>query len=846
MNSQLQTPVADETQHTEEMRITQPQQILLVHPDERNRYLIKRALAERGFTKIVESAGDHHCINLLNEYAFDVVVVNVDLGDLDAWRLTRLIRSGVVSTQMNTPVFIVSETFSEQIALATAKEFEVNAFIPLDQAHTVPRAIEKMFKEDRIEPPRSSILIVEDYADTAKLVERVLKNRFHIETATDGEAGLAAWMERRHEIVLLDLMLPKISGEEVLTEILKVKPSQSVVMMTAFGSAEKAGSLIAAGAVDFISKPFRAEQLRHVCNIAAHREDYITSNQQFEERQHELATEKERALVTLNSIGDGVITTDSSARVVYMNPVAEHLTGWLENEAQGRKISEVFKTYHEYSRVPAVSPLERCLEEQRPIHTKTNILMRSKQGLEMVIEVSAAPIKGSGNTINGAVTVFKDSTAARNLEKQLTYHASHDPLTGLKNRQVFDQEVKLALDDCISAQVEHALCNIDVNEFKMINESQGSEAGDKLLQEVAKVLIQKVRAPSDAIARISGHEFAVLLRYCPLDAASRISENIASAFDEYQFEWEKTKFPISVSIGLSQIDQDSTDLQDIFASARAACLNAQGGGGKRVHVYTSGDDEALRARSEVQLASEIVQAERENRFTLFCQPIKSLADPDEISYEILIRMHGENNEIVSPANFLPAAERYNLIPQIDRWVVHTAFEWLQSNRDKLDRISHCAVNLSGMSLSDEGFYAYIRNAFEEFDVPASKICFEITETAAVTNFAVAGSFIEAIRGLGCKFALDDFGTGMSSFAYLKKLPVDYLKIDGMFVKDILTDPIDLAMVRSINDIGHVSGLKTIAEFVENQEIEDKLREIGVDYVQGYGISKPMPIDDMKF
>lgn len=826
--------------------MSQTQQVLLAHPDERNRYIIKRALNERGFDKIVESSGDHHSISLLNDYSFDVVVVNVDLGDLDAWRLTRLIRSGVLTTKENTPVLIVSETFSEQIALATAKEFEVNAFITMDQAHTVPRAIEKMFAEGKVEPPKSSILIVEDYADTAKLVERVLKNRFHIETTTDGEAGLNAWLERRHEIVLLDLMLPKMSGEEVLKEILSHKPTQSVVMMTAFGSAEKAGSLIAAGAVDFISKPFRAEQLRHVCNIAAHREDYITSNLQFEARQQELASEKERALVTLNSIGDGVITTDSDAKVVYLNPVAETLTGWLESEAAGKNLSEIFRTFHEYSRVPAVSPLERCLEEQRSIHTKSNLLLRSKQGIEMIIEVSASPIKDAGNGINGAVMVFKDSTAARNLEKQLTYHASHDPLTGLKNRQVFDQEVKLALDDCINSQVEHAVCYIDVNEFKMINESQGNHAGDKLLQDVAKLLTQKVRAPSDAIARISGHEFAVLLRYCPIDAATRICENIANAFESFTFDWQDNKFQVSVAIGVTQVNQDRNELQDIFASARVACLNAQGTGGNKVHVYTSSDDEVLRLRSEVQLASEIVQAERENRFTLFCQPIKSLANPEEFSYEILIRMHGENGEIVSPAHFLPAAERYNLIPQIDRWVVHTAFEWLHNNRDKLERITHCAVNLSGTSLSDDDFYDYIRAAFEEFDVPAEKVCFEITETAAVTNFAVAGAFIAAIRELGCKFALDDFGTGMSSFAYLKKLPVDYLKIDGMFIKDICTDPIDLAMVRSINDIGHVSGLKTIAEFVENQEIEDKLREIGVDYVQGYGISRPMPIDEMKF
>lgn len=826
--------------------MTQPQHILLAHPDKRNRYIIKRALSERGFVKVTESAGNHHTITLLNEQAFDAVVVNVDLGDLDAWRLTRLIRSGVLTSKGNTPVFIVSDTFSEQIALATAKEFEVNDFIPLKQAHKLPRAIEKLFREGKVEPPKSSILIIEDYADTAKLVERVLKHRFHIDTAVDGEAGLEAWKAGRHEIVLLDLMLPKMSGEEVLREILKIKPTQSIVMMTAFGSAEKAGALITAGAVDFISKPFRAEQLRHVCNIAAHREDYIVSNRQFEQRQQELATEKERALVTLKSIGDGVITTNAKAEVLYLNPVAEHLTGWLDSEAYGKQLDDIFKTYHEYSRVPAVSPLERCLTEKRAIQSKSNILLRSKQGLEMVIELSASPIRSADDEITGAVMVFRDSTEARNLEKQLTYHASHDPLTGLKNRQVFDQEVGLALEDCKNSQVEHALCQIDLNEFRMINESHGNTAGDKILQDVAKILSQKVRAPSDAIARLGGHEFGVLLRYCPMDAANRICENIAEAFEDYTFEWENSQYKITVAIGVAQVDQDCVDLQDIFSASRAACLNAQGSGGNKVHIYSSDDVEALQRRSEVQLASEIVQAERENRFLLFAQPIKSLHNPDEYSYEILIRMQGEDGSIISPAHFLPAAERYKLIPQVDRWVVNTTFEWLQNNSRKLNKTSHISVNLSGLTICDESFYEFVAGKFKEYGVPAEKICFEITETAAVENFGRAESFITAIRDLGCQFALDDFGAGMSSFAYLKKLKVDYLKIDGMFVKDMLSNPIDQAMVRCINDIGHVSGLRTIAEFVENKEIEDELRNMGVDYVQGYGISKPMPIDDIEF
>lgn len=826
--------------------MSQPQQLLLVHPDERSRRIIKRALAERGFDKVVESSGDQDCIKLLNESSFDVIVMSIELGALDAWQITRLVRSGVLTTQGGTPVFIVSETFSEQIALATAKEFEVNGFISLDQAHTLPRAIERMYESGNIEPPKSTILIIEDYPDTIKLAERILKNRFSIETATDGESGLKAWLEGRHEIVLLDLMLPKMSGEEVLREILKVKPAQSVVMMTAFGSAEKAGALISAGAVDFISKPFRADQLRHVCNIAAHREDYIISNRQFEERQEELNAERELALVTLNSIGDGVITTNAEAYVNYMNPVAEMITGWMSSEAEGQPIAEVFKTYHEYTRVPAVAPIVHCLEEKRSIRGKSNLLLRSKQGGEVILEVSASPIRGSNGEISGAVMVFKDSTAARNLEKQLTFHASHDAVTGLKNRQVFDQEVQLAIADCISPQAHHVLCHLDINEFKMVNESRGSQAGDKLLKEVARLVGGRVRNPSDAISRVGGHEFAFLLRHCPLEAAQRICAEIISDFESFKFSWEGAEYDISIGIGLTNINQDNKDPLDIFTTAKAACITAQESGSNRMHYASADEDNTAQRRGEVQLASEILQAKKEERFTLFCQTIKSLKDPSDLSYEILIRMIDEDGNIVSPAAFLPAAERYNLMPQVDRWVVENTFEWLHKNPEKLAKITHFSVNLSGVSLSDEQMYEDIRVLFERFNIPPEKICFEITETAAVKNYSVAQKFIAAIRELGCEFSLDDFGSGMSSFAYLKNMQVDYLKIDGMFVKDILTDDWDRSMVSSINDIGHVSGLRTIAEFVENEEIEAKLKEIGIDYVQGYGISKPMPLDEMEF
>lgn len=818
--------------------------ILVVNPAFTLRGEVRKLLNEIGYEDIDESGDGLDAIRKLGEKKYDLVISDIDLTNIDAWRLSRLIRSNMLCTDAATRIIILSSTYSERIAEATAKEFEVDRFVPIGNIAALPTAVEEVLAAAEGSLPRSRILVIEDYRDTAELVHRILHHRFDISYAEDGEAGLAAWQEDEFDIVLLDLMLPKMSGEQVLQEILKRKPQQSVVMMTAHGDADKAAKLVMAGAVDFIAKPFKAERLRQVCAIAAHREDFVVSNEQFRAKQAALAEEKSRALITLRSIADGVITTDANCNVEYVNPVALGLLACSSEEMVGKPLTDFYNTYHEISHIPTASIARRAIAENEVQQSASRTVLKSNDGSEHFVEQQAAPIRNDMGIASGAVLVFRDRTEAKNIEQRLSFHASHDPLTGLYNRDIFDQELRLALHDAESNNSEHCVCHISLSQFNIVNESFGHRVGDKLLQKVAKLLQEKVRAPSDVIARIGGDEFGLLLRHCSVDAARSICEMITSEFSQAFFEHDGKRFEINAGVGITAVNSDSGELSGMLSAAIAASNMAKERGKNKVAIFSGDDTEIIEKRSEVLYANQLMEAIANDNIHLYQQTIAS-ADPDsKDSCEILSRIVDETGHAILPGLFLSAAERYNLTPNLDRWVIHKTLAWLSSHPQVLERMEYVSINISGLSICDTNFTVFIQNEFSKSGIAPTNICFEITETAAVSNFIRAIEFIEAVRDLGCKFALDDFGSGMSSFAYLKKLPVDILKIDGLFIRDILTDPIDFEMVKSINDVGHVMGLRTVAEYVENDEILRVLAELGVDSYQGYAISKPAPIETL--
>ena len=461
------------------------------------------------------------------------------------------------------------------------------------------------------------------------------------------------------------------------------------------------------------------------------------------------------------------------------------------------------------------------------------------------LDVHYDPFYEADGSVSGVAVNVRDITEAHNLSDQLSYQATHDGLTGLINRREFERRLERVLESAKSAKTEHALCYLDLDQFKVINDTCGHVAGDELLRQLGELLQKQVRK-RDTLSRLGGDEFGVLIEHCSLGHAKQIAKELRKVIQDVQFVWEDKNFSLGVSIGLVPITADGGSITNVLSMADTACYAAKDKGTNRIHVYREDDTELARRYGEMQWVSRINRALEENRFHLVFQPIVPVAGLESLRnhYELLLRLEDEDGSTVWPDSFLPAAERYNLSTNLDRWVIGRAFRWLADYPQHLKRLFLCSINLSGHSLGNGKFLEFVIQQFEETNLPPQKICFEITETVAIANLTSATRFIKALSELGCRFALDDFGSGLSSFAYLKNLPVDFLKIDGMFVKDIVDDPIDFAMVRSINEIGHVMGKQTIAEFVENEDILEKLREIGVDYAQGYGIGRPRPIEEI--
>ncbi len=561
----------------------------------------------------------------------------------------------------------------------------------------------------------------------------------------------------------------------------------------------------------------------------------ITESKLYEEA---LFREKESAQITLQSIGDGVITTDANCNVEYVNPVAEELSGWKVDDASGRPIDEVFRGFHEETCEPLENPLAVAIRRDRSIKSVRPTLLIRRDGNELYIESTASPIRDGKGNVTGGVLVFHDVSESRELNRRLSYHASHDILTGLVNRREFENRLERALKSARARETSYALCYLDLDQFKIVNDSCGHNAGDALLSQLGPLLKSKIRW-RDTLARLGGDEFGVLLESCTLDEAMQSAESLRKTVSEYKFKWDDRSFRLGVSIGVVPITADNDDVASLLSAADSACAAAKEAGRNRIHSFQENDIDLMRRRREMQWAARINNALEEGRFELFRQTIQPLqSSEDGAHYEILLRMRDENGGVISPGLFIEAAERYSITPNIDRWVIRSAFRWLVSEADERERLALCSINLSGQSLGDEKFLPFVIDQFQMSGLDATKVCFEITETAAIASYSQANRFINALKDLGCKFALDDFGTGLSSFGYLKHFPVDYLKIDGSFVKEILHDPIDREMVRSINEIGHLTGKQTIAEFAENEEIITMLRGMGVDYAQGFGVAEP--------
>jgi len=573
----------------------------------------------------------------------------------------------------------------------------------------------------------------------------------------------------------------------------------------------------------------------HLKSVIKEREKYlveIEGSKQVLQRLHA------RIQITFDAISDAIITTEADGTIESLNPAAQRLTGVHESDIKARYLPDVFPLFDEESEKKIIHPIEEVIQSKKATTQLKPVILTQSNQSRLAIIYTASPILNKQQELTGVVWVFHDMTEQIKLQKEVNFKALHDELTGLWNRYAFKQKLTRLKSDSDAFDSKHALMYLDLDQFKIVNDSAGHIAGDELLKQITYELSLLTRK-SDTLARLGGDEFGLLCENCDAKHVLLMAEKIRAMIAEFQFNWEENIFKIGVSIGVVLISKENASI-DVMKKADMACYKAKENGRNRVYLCKENDKELENRIIEMSWVSKIEVALKEDNFVLYSQKIFAISDDEKIKdyREILIRMKDDNGDIIYPDTFIPAAERFGLMWKIDKFVIDHTYAWLEKQPTGSVKLS---INLSGQSLGDDNFLLYIEKKVTQYPHLNPFVIFEITETATIRNLRVAQDFMEKLIGQGVHFSLDDFGTGLSSFAYLKNMPVSYLKIDGIFIKKMDTDPVDEAMVLAIAQVGRTLGMKIVAEFVENEAILVKLKEMGITYAQGYHIEKPKPL-----
>ncbi len=685
---------------------------------------------------------------------------------------------------------------------------------------------------------QEKILIVEDERIIALDLQRRLMRFGYPDPVitTNGLDALKAIDSNRPDIILMDIMLSSdFDGIETAT-IINEKYNIPLIFLTAYSDEKTVERAKKAEPYGYILKPFKEKELYTTIDIALYK---FNSTEKFKKQER-------WSSAILHSIEDGIIATNQNGLIEFMNPAAEKITDSLQDDIKNLSLDTIFELIDNKTQTLIKMPVFSKASNESFMFKDS--FMSNKKRERIPVEGSIAAIIDKNGNFEGQVLAFRDITEKHKLSQTISYQAKHDTLTGLLNRDWFSKILEELIDDALTHLNSHAFLYLDLDQFRVVNEVCGHTAGDEMLLTTTSI-INKVIRSSDTSARLGGDEFGILLKGAQLQQALFIAKRLQSRLIESKVIRDDQVFNINTSIGIVMINENSKDLQSVLAAADDACFIAKDEGGKKITVYNDDENTFVKRRGEMRWISRLTKALEEHQFELFFQPIVPL-DESIVQLkkgEVLIRMKDENNGYILPSDFLPSAERYKLMPAIDRWVINNALMHHKLLSDLLGKENNpymFSINLSPDFLADEASLDFIIFKMEEFEINPENICFEITETTAIGNIKTATDFIHKLKDIGCLFALDDFGSGFSSFNYLKNLPVDFLKIDGIFVKDMDEDSVNRAMVEAINSLGHVIGLKTIAEFVQNSQIIEKLKDIGVDYIQGYEIGKPEPISKL--
>ncbi len=821
--------------------------ILLVNRHPEARQVLRNTLIRAGFANISEADNGRSAVTVLRQQPIDLLITDVDIPPLDGWKLGRMVRSGIFRCASSIPLIVVAGTWCERIAETTAREFGINAVIPFEKHDQLPSAIRDCLQSPLKALQKPRLLVVEDWADTASLAERILRQRFQVEIANDGRSGFEAWCERRHDLVLLDVMLPEMSGKEVLREIMKVNPAQPVVIMTAHSTMELAEELMLEGAADFISKPFTAEPLRRVTEIAARREDYMVSNSQFADRVQSLRDSEEayRSVSQahqhlLDSLSTVVLEIDEQGHLKFLSKAWEHLTGYSIEESLGRCLSDY---------CASLSDKDSDSDNEWAHYREQIVAMLSGSRKELSLELPIVTREGGTIWVEGRFDLMTPGSTGRSVSgclenvtsrkkalQELEYLAMHDTLTGLFNRRYFTRALDQMAALSERGKGNHALLYIDLDYFKVINDSFGHYHGDVVLKQIADLLSKRLRR-SDLLCRIGGDEYAVLLSNTDTSQAVEIANEFRASIQGLQCTIEGQAVEVSCSIGISEINGEAGRTEEYLKQADISLYVAKGRGRNRVHVYDPEDRESDELRKNLDWVRRVRRAIADDSMVFHLQPVLHIASNRIHHYEALVRLNLPGQGLVYPNSFIPALENAGEMHILDHWVIRNAIKLLGQHPG----LEHLAINLSAQAFGDEGLVPLVEETLKQEGVDASRIIFELTESASLSNLTAARQMMGRLQELGCSFAVDDFGTGFSTFSYLKQFPADSIKIDGSFVRDLANDPVNRVLVRSIHEVARTLGKRTVAEFVENEAELQILREMGIDYAQGYHIGRPAAV-----
>ncbi|ASM51291.1 hypothetical protein PESP_a3485 [Pseudoalteromonas espejiana DSM 9414] len=817
--------------------------LLILNASSDERHTIRATLEYLKVFEFIEASDSQDALTILKKQSVNVIITGLSVGKIDGWRFSRMIRSGLLSTPKNTPILLIPPIYCERIAETTARSYGIDAVLPFEHQDMLPQVLANVLSTHLEKSSRLNLLLLEPIQQKADEITEQLQLNFAITHVTSSKSALNAYNQQQFAIVLLDATASQAESSSVLVEeILQHNSKQAIVTIIDNNDADYAEQLLLSGVTDFIRAPYDPSFLNKVCDHAARREDFMVSYAEFahkveqlsisEVRYKELFSAHQRILLHLNTV---VLELDQLGKIRFINPAWETLSGFgVKSTLQQSLVDYCSDECKEKLNATINDILNGGMHQQQ-----VEIQLNHKNGSQIWVECRLQLIKNSRN--NATITATIDNIHERKqAEFKLRHLALHDTLTGLHNRYYFDQQLnKICQTKHTYDDVEHALIYIDLDHFKIINDSKGHQQGDIVLKDVAQLFEANINA-KHLVCRIGGDEFAVILKNTQLLDAHLIAESICSAVEQHEFKSEEQTYSISCSIGLTQITAKNCDPNECLKQADISLYIAKSLGRNLVHCYSKEDAQNNTLQTGLEWGHEIRQALQQDSIELHYQPIWDFKANKVAYFEALLRLK-VNNKLIFPNQFIPSLELLNDTFLMDQCVIRNAI----ASVAKHSELNQVAINLSAQSFLDERLLPHIESSLEKYQVPPTRIIFEITESASVNNLKATRKMIEKLNSLGCHFSIDDFGTGFSTFNYLKQLPAQHVKIDGSFVRDMINDPIDLALVKAINDISRSLDKSSVAEYVESEEIFFALKDIGVDYGQGYFIARPVPVEKVK-